>query len=554
MLGLMLLSVALGAEYPAGAEISPAVALQLNEDGLSSLSQVLPGIVPDEPITVANTSDAQGWGCFGYEYGLSNIWVGLEVVGTTITPRSGYLDVELDLSVWVNDETDKFTIDYEALCLGESCPGYVDPFPVQVALPFTLNVVKPSPPELPYFEAEMGSINVVNGLASADIQLDCAIGTIEDVLNVFGLSLFDLIIGLMESVIQDQVAGMQDSLEATIADALSAASIDQQIELADAVIDVTVVPDDVAISPDGMEIAMLGVSNADQAACVAALDSGGSLKTDGPLPALSDIPADSQLAVQVSDDFVNQLLYSVWRGGVLCFEADEEAIDGLPLDSSLLGLIGGDAFTDILPAETHPLVLRTEPASPPRVSMAGTDDVNIQVDDLYASFYTTLDHRVARVLRMDLDVDAGANLALDTVTGTLGVNVDLGAESIEASVGDDVLVVGYEAEIEAGFAGIVSTVVEPLVGDLVGDSLTFALPVFGTTGLTALTVETTGPDGDWLAVNAALGEVTYEGAGCDDESDAGCAESSCSAAGGGGVGWLVAMLGVLLRRRTRTIT
>ena len=554
MVALMLLAVSLGAEHPAGSEISPAVALQLNEDGLSSLSQVLPGIVPAEPIEVDDTSDAQGWGCLGYEYGLENIWVGLEVVGTTIVPKSGYLDVELDLDVWVNAPSDKFTINYEALCIGESCPGYVEPFPVNVALPFTLNVVKPSPPELPYFEAQMGDIAVAHGLTGDDIQLDCAIGTIEDVLNVFGLSLFDLIIGLMESVIEDQVTGMKEDLEATLADALSAASLEQSLELNEAVIDLKLVPDDVTISPDGMEIAMLGTSDSTQAECIAALDSGGSLKTDGALPALADIPAASQLAIQVSDDFLNQLFYSVWRGGVLCFEADEEAVDGLPLDSSLLTLIGGDAFAEILPEETQPLLLRTEPATPPRVDVNGSDDVNVVIDDLYASFYTNLDYRMARALRMDLDVNAGATLNLDTTAGTLAVDLDLGADAIAASVGDDVLVKGHEEAIEDGFSGIISTVVEPLVGDLVGESLAFGLPVFGTTGLTALSTQAAGPDGDWLAVHAALGEVTYTGGGCEDDADAGCGDSGCSVSGGGGVGWFVAMFGAFLRRRRSKIT
>jgi hypothetical protein len=551
---LALLASLASAEHPAGAEIVPAVALQLNEDGLASLSQILPAMVPTEPVLVDNTSDESGWGCLGYAYGIENVWVGLEVTGATITPAAGYLNVDLDLNVWVNDVFDKFTIDYEALCIGESCPGYVEPFPVNVSLPFSLTVVKPSPPELPYIDAEMGQIQVVHNLVGDDIQLDCAIGAIEDVLNIFGLSLYDLIIALMQSVIEDQVAGMKDDLEATIADALSAASIVESLDINGVTVDLKLVPDDVDISPDGLEILMLGVAEAAQNECIADVDPGGSLETDGALPGLDEIPASSQMAIQVADDFANQLFYAVWRGGVLCFEADEESMPGLPLDSSMLTLIGGQAYAEILPEETKPLILRTEPANPPLVHMTGADDINVLIDDLYVSFYTELDYRMARALRVGLDVDVGVNLNLDATTGELTVDIDFGSDAISSTVADDVMVVGHEAEIETGFSGLIGTIVEPLIGDLVGESLAFGLPVFGTTGLTAISVEATGPDADWIGLHAALGEVSYAGGGCDDSSGSGCEESGCSVAGGGGFGWLIALFGVLLRRRGRVAT
>jgi MYXO-CTERM domain-containing protein len=549
MVILALLTGLAFADHPAGSEIAPSVALQLNEDGLASLSQILPAMVPADPVMVDSTSDESGWGCLGYAYGIDNVWVGLEVTGATITPQTGYLNVDLDLDVWVNNASDKFTIDYEALCIGETCPGYVEPFPVKVSLPFALTVVKPPAPALPYFDAQMGQIQVVHNLTGDDIQLDCAIGTIEDVLNIFNLSLFDLIIGLMQSVIEDQVAGMQGDLEATIADALSAASIVESLDINGTVVDLKLVPDDVSIAQDGMEIFMLGAASAEQAACVVDKDSGGSLKTDGALPGLDEIPASSQMAIQVADDFANQLLYAVWRGGVLCFEADEDTLDGLPLDSSMLTLIGGEPYAAILPSETKPLILRTEPEKPPVIDLDGDDDVNVLIEDLYVSFYTELDHRVARALRVDLDVDAGVNLNLDTTTGELGIDLQLGTEAITATVADDVLVKGHEEAIAEGVAGVFGSVVEPLIGGLVGDSLAFPLPVFGTTGLTAISVEATGPDEDWMGVYAGLGEVTYAGASCDDTSGSSCGESGCSVTGGGGFGWMLALFGALLRRR-----
>lgn len=554
MLFLALLTGLAVAEHPAGSEIAPSVALQVNEEGLGSLSQILPAMVPAEPVMVGDTSDASGWGCLGYAYGVENVWVGLAVTGATITPQTGFLNVDLDLDVWVNDASDKFTIDYEALCIGESCPGYVEPFPVKVSLPFALSVVKPSPPELPYFDAQMGQIQVVHNLSGDDIQLDCAIGTIEDVLNIFGLSLYDLIIGLMQGVIEDQVAGMQGDLEATIADALSAASIEESLDINGVIVDLKLVPDDVVISTDGMEILMLGASSAEQAECVVGLDPGGSLETNGDLPGLDEIPTNSQMAIQVADDFANQLLYAVWRGGVLCFEADEDTLDGLPLDSSMLTLIGGEPYAEILPAEVKPLILRTEPDKPPVIDLTGNEDINVLIDDLYVGFYTEIDHRIARALRVELDVDAGVNLNLDTTTGELAIDLNLGTESITATVADDVMVKGHEEAIAEGVAGVFGSIVEPLIGGLVGESLAFPLPVFGTTGLTAISVEATGPDLDWMGVNAGLGEVTYSGAGCDDSSGSGCGDSGCSVAGGGGFGWVLALFGALLRRRSRVAT
>ena len=119
--------------------------------------------------------------------------------------------------------------------------------------------------------------------------------------------------------------------------------------------------------------------------CIAAFDEGGSLSVPSVRPELSALPAGVNTAGLIADEFVNQLLYAVWRSGVLCYQLDDSSDLGLPINTSLLGIIGGDGFDALFP-EAKTLIVLTEPIQPPTASFDGAHDVDLRVQGLNVNF------------------------------------------------------------------------------------------------------------------------------------------------------------------------
>ena len=260
------------------------------------------------------------------------------------------------------------------------------------------------------------------------------------------------------------------------------------------------------------------------------LSSGGSLATPSSPPSIdsipSSVPIDPAATVHIADDFINQLLFSFWEGGLLCYDIDEE-LTGIPLDTSILGLLAGDAFDPLFP-EQSPLWIQTQPKQSPLLNLETEHDLAIQVSELGLDFSADLDHRTVRVLTMDLDVNAGVDLAFDNTTGLLGVELDLSGESLAATVAYNELMPNASADIEANFGSVFETLLGSVLGGLTED-LGFNLPAYEGIGLTNIQIAANGSDGDWLGVYTEVGPVGYGDGGCaeDGSCDSGC-EGGCA--------------------------
>ena len=124
------------------------------------------------------------------------------------------------------------------------------------------------------------------------------------------------------------------------------------------VLDLNLFPTDLIIDYDGVQLVMGGSADALASECVAAYDPGGSLLTESAPPAPT---GEGAVEAALSDEFANQALYAVWRSGLLCYELTD--LEGLPLDTGLLGLLAGDAFDELFP-ESSPIAMVTRPAAP----------------------------------------------------------------------------------------------------------------------------------------------------------------------------------------------
>jgi hypothetical protein len=533
---------------PAGTMLEDAIVIDITEHGLDAVSGLASAFVP-ESIPVDPLSDGYDglWGeCWlgGYAFSVSGLEIELEFTDIQITPNTGYLDIDIDIEVQINSVADRFSLYTELECIGSTCSGRVEPFMVNATTTMALDVTEDAD-GVPGMNASIGELSIDHGLTGDAVHLeDCAIGTVMDILDLFGLDIVDLILPALDDALDDAVADFGPEIETLLEDAFSAAIIDQEIELQGSVLHIQAQPGDVLIRPEGIRLSMDGMADAGAPnACIAQWDPAGSLETASPTPILGEvpdgIPSNFAMGALVSDDFGNQALYALWRSGLLCFTVDEDL--GFPIDTSVLGLLAGDAFNSLFP-EPSPMVIQTRPRSAPYLDFSGDNDVGILVDDLGLDFVAELDHRQARVMGMALDVDAGIDLGFDGNTGELAIAIELGSDSFISTVTDNEFVPQATEDIESSFSSVFNGLVGGLLGDALAD-MSFALPAFEGIGLSELKVTEAGENEDWLGAYAWVGPVPYESAGCGaggcgteegaDPEAGGCGDAADGCSGGG---------------------
>lgn len=528
----LLFALSAQADHPAGSLVKEALVLQVSDGGLDALAELVPAFIPAEGIAVPDQDQDNIF----FSFSLTGMMVDVTVDSAEIQSNGNGLVVVATLAVTINDAANPFVLDYDTLIADDVCPGYVKEFHVDIEAPVEL-FVAPGADGKPQLFATVGDIAADSDLGGFDTVFDCNTDILETVLGILGL--YDFLIGTVVTPL------IQDELQTALDDALVSVRFEDQIALGETTLDVALYPQKVQTSTQGLEIFLQTAFSAPQNPCVAQWDGGSSVSVDSDPPGIGAVPAGAAAYVLVSDDMLNQALYAVWRGGLLCYTVDA-ASSPIPLDSGLLNVISGDAFVGILPETAAPLVILTQPKSAPTVDPSGPHDVDIAIDSLDLEFYTGIDGREARVLLMELDANIGADVNFDATTGSMSVVLDM-EDAFQATVGDDLFVPGSAQAIEESFGPTLEGLVQPLIGSLVGDQLAFALPAFGAVGLTSIEVGDAGAQGDWLGAQASLGPVTYGAEGGCGEGG-GC-ESGCSTSGRFSPGLVLLAALALVRRR-----
>jgi hypothetical protein len=541
LLVIALLAAPAGAEdWAPGETVPQAIVADVTPAGFDAAAGLVRTLVPSR-VDVPDTIDSSA----GIDYGILGAWVDIDVTDASLTPGYGVLDLDASMNISLNNAWDTFDLYAHGWIPDQDCTAYVTAFPVTVHASISLAVVTDGR-GVRRVDATVGTVDLQNGLTGDNIVLGgCGLAGWENALRSVGLSVVGLVLGPLEGQLDEAVAELGPELESSLEDALQAASIQESVDLDGSRLDLALAPSAVQVTPEGMRVTMDGSAVAEPAACVAAYDPGGSAKTPGAPLALgtapSGVPRPFHVGVGISDDFTNEALYAVWRSGTLCVALDADA--GLPLDTTLLNRLTGDALAPIFP-ESAPVSVRLAPRKPPVSAFGAGHDVDVQLRETGVEFIADLDGRKARVLTVDLDGPVGVDLAFDAATGQLEAEVDLDAEALTPSVSYNEFAPGKEDTIVASFRETFGTLLDTVVGGVL-DGLGTALPSMEGIGVESLRA---GATSEWLGIYALVGEVDYVNA------DGGCGSCSGGCASGPGAGLphpALLVLGALVLRRRR---
>lgn len=560
LLTLLAASTANAQEWPPGAEIDPALHVDITDDGFNQLGgvidQVLPPSIDIPAINQSGEATVLGIDLARYQFDVWNGKVQLNFPEFNLTPDYDVIHMDATLEISLNRTGDPMYVRAFAeawtlfwwTVIDQTCEVRLSDgglgsagVPIPISADIGLQVVDidtdgDGVPDTSELDASITNLSInIDALDGRDIDItECGLGDFVEFLEDVGIDLFSLLRPVLQGVLDDQVGALTGDLETTIEDLFNQLVIEQSIDLLGSQLDLKLAPSDVVIVPDGARVSMFGSTSAEENPCIAMYGHEGSLATPGGAEgigmAAAGVAQPHHVGLFLDDDFGNQALFSVWRAGALCFTVSEgSGLDlPIPINSTLLGLINADVFDPLFP-ETTPLIIETRPMTPPTMATSSTDDLVIAVEDLGLDFYAGLDGRMVRAVGAALATDVPVNLDFDGNTGELLIDVGLTADDIETTVVFNELAPGRDDEIADSFGGLLGTVIDTVAGGLLSD-LAFALPSLDGFGLQSLEFAPSGPGGDWVGGYAGIGTVPYAG-GCDENG--GCDSGGCS--GGCGV-------------------
>ncbi|MEQ1504377.1 MAG: hypothetical protein ABMB14_19205 [Myxococcota bacterium] len=585
---LVAVPVVASAGWPLGSRIDHSVVVDLTPEGFSSLQTLAGSLVPPQidlpPFAAADSSGCVFGAClYSYDLFIDGMFVQVSIDSLDLAPAAGnVLNLTANATINVNSAADPALLDIVAELayievVDDSCDLYVDPITLSISGPIQLSLLPDDagvdvdgdgtpdtkrldvviPPVAWSWDATGDDIEFTNcGLADV-------INTVNEVTGFFGLDLYDLILGMVEPQIDTVVNDLPAELEPLLEDTFASLTISEEIDLLGVPLGLTLWPESLSTTADGMRVELSSVTDVPTHPCVAQYGIPDSVATASTLPAIGaappGLPFVPHAGAVIDDDFVNQVLYGVWSGGLLCYEISSESDDldlPIPIDTGLLGLMAPGVFDPLFP-ETAPMALVTAPRVPPVVDPAGPDDVDVAIDDLGLGFFVELDGRKTRLMNIDLQVEAGLDLAFDPATGNLAFGIDLGEGAITPTVTVNEFAPDSSAAIATSFGAVFDTLVGPLLGGLLADA-SFPIPSIEGLGITDMAVQSAGLSDEMLGAYVSTGLVTYPALGCDEEGGctSGC-DSGCSTGGPGGLGparlspiWFT-LASVALRRRRR---
>ena len=548
---------------PPGGKVNKAVTANVTPDGLDFLLDQGLTLIPQQ-VAVPETSGSQscGFGTVNYTIyqGQPTNGVSVEINSAQITPQQGYLGLSFS-GIAKGTGTDDppndtgpqtYTVTrVEYSGCGTSCNdgdySVVRLQPMNFAVSTELDIqltVDPVTGE--------PTVDVTTPLSRNDISIDTS------KVDAAGCAAIDFLVAVLKNFIGDAVKDeiidlVNEQLLPGIEEGFQSIRYDDVVALADSELQVKLLPSALDIRQNGVAVSMSSqIQAVTPTTCVEIPTDAGSVFTPGEPPqygttAPNGLPYDA--AASLSDDLVSQLLFSAWHSGMLCQTIDE----GLTVDMlSLAGLSGPLNRLGI--EDGTPILVVIKAYEPPTAAFADDPHVTLGVKKLEVSIFTTIQERTARLVALELEVEAGANILIDAAN-VLSIALDLAPEDIVGAVSYGELISSEEAET---LVGLLPVLVEQFL-----PTLTDSLPTVDLGGLAGVGLENPvfvaeqgfgGVPDDTLSAYTGLvatGACGVGGtSGCGVGSTGGCAMGGRGAATQAGF-FVVALapIAVLLRRR-----
>jgi len=479
---------------PPGTLIGEAVSADIPEAGIDFIVSEFTGLIPPD-LVIGSIPQQELLDIFicSEDFWLDNLVVHTQINAITSDgqspatyPPDGALVVNVDLTLSINDPVDTATM-YLDGCIDYVCNLHTTPASVQLSLPITLRIAQDANGD-DYVDIEFGGLahNIEQALGGTIFLTGCAVGDIDAWLNTnLGFSVFDLVVGQFVGEIETQIADALIDLEITGEDALRALWLEDTTDILDTELQYEVHPNSVDHNDNGLRLVLAGRTAAESHPCVTQFALDGSQLTNNPLPGMTaSVPSNNavyHLGALLSDDFANQAMYSLWNGGVMCFVVNDADVSGFTIDSTLFGLLGGqaapDLFEQFFPFGPQPMVIRTLPENPPLVRFDGPNDINITVEGLNVQFVPLILDRFSNLVTVAIDLEVGLDISIAD-DGALALDIYLDTDDLNPRVTYNELDPDSNAVVEANFGTLVGAVINLVAGDLL-EGMKIALPTLG---------------------------------------------------------------------------
>lgn len=294
-------------------------------------------------------------------------------------------------------------------------------------------------------EIEVALANTSTGLVGFSLNF-YGLGIISSFMNVISGWITPVLTPLLEAVLGPVI---ESQLPPIIESALAGVQLSQDIPLLGAVISLDALPQDITVDPDGMTITMESVTTAPLGANAPATY-GAFHRSDYTLPTYGATP---DFALSMADNFVNQLLHSVWQAGVM-----DLSMGGAELGFDL------SSVGDLLPLTT--IEFETLPLLPPVVgpSSTGNDLLEFAIGDMIVNIWGDPGGQYGLMMQLAVTIMADADLSI--------VN-----EQIEFGIGTPVVVMDFvtsdwpdlDGEVAENLMDAVVNLIVPTLTDTLDD-------------------------------------------------------------------------------------
>lgn len=550
-------AIALIATVPAQAQETPpeapviqsAAEVHVSAAGLEALGQGIAAVMPTE-IGVTGLEgefdcDPEEPGVLDYE--VEPLTVNISTDNVSITPSTGRLDINLDMTLWSDDVQLTATGDC-LFTLNELCTFELAPTAINAEVVVLLQL------DSGQLVTSVDSFAFTHGNFGNPIDTGCILGDALETLNGYGI---DLIGGVLDDVLDSQLGELETQLDDALGGFAQVLALEGETAVLDAVLEYKLEASDLEIDATGLRIGFTSqFSTPAYGLCVP--------KTGAYVPSAHDAPpltgvlpgtdAPYHVAITVSQDTVNQALFAAWQGGIFCLNLAD--LSPIPLDT---GTLLGQDIPEVLDEvwdEPFVLDIRVSADTPPVAIFGGGPRILADLDiDVYGDELARLTRHWGHGAVAEVPISA------DIQNGDL--IVDIGFD-LETSLGISVtynewLPGAIPEQFAANLPGLISAGLSTQGLDLeAGLVPPFAMPGFNGLTLTDLDVRVVGEENDYLGIfgwidptqvsEFELGTIDLGGLGCGDtggggdivipgcEDGAGCSaeETGCGTTEDGG--------------------